>query len=143
MSAQTYVNALGAVVAWINGRGGLVGPGNPLPKGAHFKHLRGAAVACYALLEEMLISGQSEDSPENPDQVAVIAAQVYGGTREAATNAAVALCRELEAGLSGVPSVVGDVVLRAADDIQGPAWAPDGVTPRLLVQFSVRLAPVA
>jgi hypothetical protein len=140
---RTYVNALGAVIDWINGRGGLVGPGNPLQKGAHFKRLRGAAVATYALCEEMLISGRSDDSPENPDQVAVIAAQVYGGTREAATTAATALCAELESGLSGPPQVVGGAVLRAVADIQGPAWAPDGVTPRLLVQFSVRLAPVA
>jgi hypothetical protein len=141
VTTSTYVNSLGAVVAWINQRSALVGPGRPLQKGAHFKHLRGAAVATYALMEELLTSGRSEDSPENPDQVATLSAQVYGGTREAATAAAVALCQELENGLTGVPVVVGDAVLKAVDDIQGPGWAPDGVTPRLLVQFSVRLAP--
>jgi hypothetical protein len=139
----TYVNALAAVKDWINSRNTLVGPGNPLAKGAHFKRLRGAAVATYALLEEQLISGMSADSPENPDQVAVISAQVYGGTREAATAAAVALCREIENGLAGIPAVVGTTVLRVADDIQGPSWAPDGFVPRLIVQFSVRLAPAS
>ena len=137
----TYVNALGAVAGWINGRSALVGEGRPLQKGAHFKRLRGAAVATYALLEEQLASRRSDDSPENPDQLAVIEAQVYGGTREAATAAAVALCAELEAGLSGTPAVVGDALLKVADDIQGPAWFADGIVPRLIVQFTVRLSP--
>lgn len=139
----TYVNGLGAVKEWINTRPALVGAGRPLAKGAHFKRLRGAAVATYALLEELLTSGVSDDSPENPDQVVVISAQVYGGTREAATAAAVALCQEIETGLGGIPATVGGAVLRVADDIQGPAWAPDGIVPRLLVQFRVRVAPYA
>jgi hypothetical protein len=44
MVAQTYVDAVGAVRAWINGRTAtLVGLGHPLQKGAHFKRLDGAA----------------------------------------------------------------------------------------------------
>lgn len=139
--ALTYVDAVGAVAAWVNGRTStLVGYGKPLQKGAHLRHLEGAASATYALLEELPAS-RSLDSPESPDMMAVISAQVYGGTREATTAAAVALAEELSTNLQGVPAAVTGATLMMCDDIQGPTWAPDGEYPRLLVQFTIRLRP--
>jgi hypothetical protein len=137
---STYVDAVGAYAAWINAQTtGLVGVGNPLQMGAHFKHLQGATPGTYALLEE-LPARHSGDSPEDPDMMAVISAQVYGGTRSAATAAAVALA-EAVSGLTGMPASVPGAILWAADDVQGPTWAPDGDYPRLLVQATIRMRP--
>jgi hypothetical protein len=139
--AQTYVDSLGAMKAWIDSRTAtLVGEGHPLQKGAHLRHLTGGAPAVYALLEENT-SLRSADSPENPDMDAALTAQIYGGTREAATIGAVALCEELSTVLCGCAVAVPGAVLWMADDIQGPIWAPDGDIPRLLVNFRVRMRP--
>lgn len=140
--AVTYVDSVGATAAWINGRTAtLVGYGMPLQKGAHLRHLEGAASATYALLEE-LPATRSPDSPESPDMMATVSAQVYGGTREAATAAAVALAEELSTQLTGMPALVPGAVLMVCDDIQGPTWAPDDDYPRLLVQFTIRVRPI-
>ena len=140
MAAQTYVDAVGAVKAWINSRTAtLVGVGKPLQKGAHTKHIRGALSACYAYLEEG--SSLQTGGAENPDMLASVSAQVYGGTREAATAAAVALAEEVTGGLAGRAASVPGAQLQVADDITGPLWAPDGDMPRLLVQFSVWCRP--
>lgn len=142
MTALTYTDAVGAVKAWINSRTTtLVGPGKPLQKGATTKHLTGAAHACYAYLEETgTVQG---GGAENPDMLASIGAQVYGGTREAATLAAVALAEELTAVLNGPRVTAGSAVLLAVDNVTGPLWAPDEYdTPRLIVSFTVALRPV-
>lgn len=140
MTAQTYVDAAGAVRAWINSRTAtLVGAGHPLQKGAVLKHLDGALSACYAYLEEGL--SFPDGAAENPDMFASIGAQVYGGTREAATAAAVALAEELVTELAGRQASVPGATLFVADNITGPSWAPDGDVPRLLVQFTVRVRP--
>lgn len=141
MTALTYTDALGAARAWINSRDTLVGPDKPLQLGAHLKHVQGGTPATYAYLEEQY-STRSSDSPENPDMLAALSAQVYGGTREAATDAAVALAEELSTALTGVPAVVGDALMMVSDDIQGPAWAPDGDLPRLIINVTVRVRPL-
>lgn len=142
--ALTYADATGAVRAWINGRTGLVGPGNPLAVGAHLKTLESPAPQTYAFLEEVLTT-QTGDSAESPDMLATIGAQVYGGTREAASRAAIALAEELTA-LNGMPEQVdthdGPVLIWVADDVQGPTWTPDGNLARYLVQFTVRVRPL-
>jgi hypothetical protein len=141
MTAQTYADSLGAVRTWINSRTAtLVGTGNPLQAGAHLKHLEGSTPVTYAYLEE-LPAFRSDDSPENPDMMATLSAQVYGGTREAATNAAVALAEEISTQLAGRPASVTGALIFVSDDIQGPTWAPDQEVPRLLVQFTVRVRP--
>lgn len=141
MTARTYVDAVGAMSAWINARTTtLVGPGMPLQLGAHLKKLGGGQPATYAFLEEQF-PFRSVDSGENPDMMAVLTAQVYGGTREAATTAAVALAEEISTELDGRPAYVPDAVLFAADDIQGPSWLPDGDLARLLLNFTVRMRP--
>jgi len=138
----TYVDAVGALAAWINSRTAtLVGAGRPLQKGATFKHTGGAASSVYALLEELpsRVGGGNED----PDMLAVISIQVCGGNRESATIAAVALANELTGELNGRPRVVvGVATLQVADDLQGPYWSPVGDLPRLIIQASVRMQPV-
>lgn len=139
---STYVDAVGALRAWINAQTtGLVGAGNPLQLGAHMRHVQGAAPAVYVLLEE-LPARQSGDAAEDPDMLAVVSCQVYGGTREAATNGAVALANAI-AGLSGMPAVVTGAKLWASDDVQGPYWSPDGDLSRLILQATVRMTPTA
>lgn len=139
---STYVDAVGVIAAWINDQTtGLVGAGNPLQKGATFKHLGGAASAVYALLEE-LPARQSDSGAEDPDMLAVVSFQVYGASREAATKGAVALAEAIT-GLRGMPAVVGTAKIWASDDVQGPYWAPDGDASRLIVQATFRLSPVA
>jgi hypothetical protein len=139
--ARTYVDALAAMRFWINSRPALVGTGMPLQEGAHLKHLKGVAPVTYAFLEEQ-VSTRSVDGPENPDMMAALSAQIYGGTREAATNAAVALCEEISTQLCGCQANVPGATIFVADDIQGPSWVPDGSVPRLLVQFTVRVRPL-
>lgn len=141
MTARTYVDALGVMKEWINSRTGvLVGPGAPLQMGAHLKLIGGGQPVTYAYLEEQ-VSTRSADSPESPDMMAALSAQVFGGTREAATTAAVALAEELSTQLSGSPAAVEGATIQAVDDIQGPTWLPDGDLPRLLVNWTVRLQP--
>jgi hypothetical protein len=141
MVAQTYVDAVGAMQAWINSRTAtLVGLGNPLQLGAHLKLLGGGEPATYAFLEEQT-SVRSLDSAENPDMIAGLSAQIFGGTREAATRAAVALAEELSTELCGCQAAVPGVVMFVSDDIQGPTWVPDNEIPRLILGWTVRMRP--
>jgi hypothetical protein len=141
MVARTYVDALGAMRAWINSRTAtLVGEGMPLQGGAHLKYLQGSTPITYAYLEE-LTSVRSADSPESPDMMAMLSAQVFGGTREAATTAAVALAEEISTQLCGCQAAVPGAVIFVSDDITGPSWFPDGGLPRLLVQWTTRVRP--
>lgn len=141
MVAQTYVNALDVMRTWINSRTAtLVGPGMPLQKGAHLQHLTGATPVTYAFLEEQSAT-RSLDSPENPDMMATLSAQVFGGTRKDATDAAVVLAEELSTQLCGCQAAVPGAVIWVGDDIQGPSWIPLDGLPRLLVTFTVRVRP--
>lgn len=145
VTAQTYADAVGVFAAWINSRTTtLVGDGNRLQMGAHLRFLGGSEPVVYAYLEEQ-ISLRSDDSGENPDMISFISAQVYGGTRQAATLAAVALAEELSTYLAGAPVYVatdaGAAWILAVDDIQGPTWQPDGEHPRLLVNWTSRIRP--
>lgn len=139
--ALTYVNALDVMRTWINSRTTtLVGAGKPLQKGAHLRFLLGATPGTYAFLEEQPAT-RSLDSPENPDMIATLTAQVFGGTREDATTAAVALAEELSTQLCGCQQAVPGAIIWVSDDIQGPSWVPAGELPRLLVTFTVRVRP--
>jgi hypothetical protein len=142
VSARTYVDALGVMRAWIDSRTAtLVGAGNPLQLGAHLKKVQGGQPVVYAFLEEQL-STRSLDAGENPDMLAALSAQVYGGTREAATKGAVALAEELSTVFDGTPVTIAGALIMAVDDIQGPAWFPDGDLPRLLLNWTTRIRPL-
>lgn len=133
--------------AWINSRTDrLVGDGKPLQLGAHLKKLLGGEPAVYAFLEEQF-SVRSDDAPESPDMMAALSAQIYGGTREAVSDAAVTLAEEISSYLDGSAETVvvtglGNVRLMVSDDIQGPSWFPDGDLPRMVLNFTVRMQPV-
>ena len=146
MTARTYADSLAAMRAWINSRTDrLVGIGNPLQLGAHLKKLQGGEPATYAYLEEQL-SSRTDDAPESPDMLAVMSAQIYGGTREAVGTAAIALAEELSTYLEGAGQVVAtasaDVLVMVVDGIQGPSWFPDGDKPRMLLNWTSRIRPL-
>lgn len=141
MTARTYADAAGVMRTWINSRTDtLVGVGHPLQQGAYLKRLSGAAPTAYAYLEEG-VSFRSPDAPENPDMMAAMTAQIYADTREAAALGATALAEELSTQLEGRETVVGDAIIYAVDDIQGPSFVPDGERPRLLLNWTVRVRP--
>jgi hypothetical protein len=143
MTARTFVDAVGAMREWINSRTTtLVGVGLPLQQGAHLRRISGGAPAAYAYLEEGF-SLTSNDSPESPDMLASLSAQVYADTREAATAAAVALAEELSTQLDGreASAPITGAIISAVDGIQGPSFVPDGERPRLLLNWTVRVRP--
>lgn len=143
MSALTYADAAGVMAAWINSRTeSLVGDGNRLQMGAHLKHIIASEPVVYAYLTEQIAT---RSDGENPDMLSVLSAEVYGGTRQAATLGAVALAEEISTWLVGIPVYVvtdaGAAWIQTADDIQGPQWLPDGDHPRLLVTWTARIRP--
>lgn len=136
----TFVDAEESVRSWINSlTSTLVGEGKPLTKGAHLHELRGAANVCYAQLQ--LTGGSAALGAENSDHRATISALIYGPTREAAALAAVAYAEAVN-GLDGRSTAAGSATCLVADNISGPAYAPDGALPRYLVsaEFYLRAA---
>lgn len=141
----TFVDAVGATREWINSRTStLVGPGNPLQKGAHLRELEGAADTCYAYLTLLPGTGTTGGA-ESPQMLARISASIYGPTVEAITNASVALADELLTGLAGQWTTVGAgakaVQIWVGDDITGPADVSDGNLPRHVVDFTLIMQP--
>lgn len=143
--ATTFVDAVGAARTWINSRTTtLVGPANPLQKGAHLRELQGAADTCYALLTMLPGTGLGGGA-ESGWMTARIQAEVYGPTLEAVTRASVGLADELATHLGGqwTDVQVGAQLVRiwVGDDITGPSDLPDGNLPRHLVDFTLIMQP--
>lgn len=136
----TFVDAEGAFAAWVNSQAGLVGVGNPLPKGALLNRMRGAAPVCYVLLS--IVGGGTAFGAEVPCQRARLSGQVYGNTKEAAAAAAVAYADTLITGLAGRRITVGGAELLVGDNLTGPLWTPDFDEPRYLVDIDVYFRPV-
>lgn len=137
---MTYVDGAAAVHAWVNSQTAtLVGPGRPLWLGASFKRHTGAPDKCYGLIVEL--SAFPWAGHENPDMGQRISMQVYGPTKEAASIAAVAYANAVLALMTG-PGVAlaSGVILRTADEIQGPQWLPDGDEPRYIVDADFYLS---
>lgn len=145
MSTRIYVDAIGAARTWINSRTErLVGPGNPLQKGAHLKELQGAADTCYAWLT-LLSPTTTGGGAESAQMYARISASIYGPTIDAVTRASVALADEIAVYLAGQWTVVGDppdqVQIWVGDDIAGPSDLQDGELPRHLLDFTLVMQP--
>lgn len=141
----TFVDAVGATRAWINSRtAALVGPTNPLTKGAYLRDHEGSAEKCYAVLS-MLAGTGAAGAAESPQMHARISAQVYGPTLDAITKASVALADEILTQLAGQWTVVGAgadaVQIWVGDDIVGPYDLPDGNLPRHIVDFTLIMQP--
>jgi hypothetical protein len=65
---------------------------------------------------------------------AVISAQVYGPTRQSASDAAVAYCEALEPLHQGFrANTPSGVEIVGVESIDGPSWQPDGEDPRYVV----------
>lgn len=137
---STYLDAAGAVRDWINSlTTNLVGEGNPLALGASLKQHSGAATVCYGFLLE-LSSGQWGGS-EHPSMSALMSLQVYGPTRQAACDAAVAYAEALEPLHQGFrASTPGGTAIAGVSGIDGPSWQPDGDSPRYVVDATFLFA---
>lgn len=139
----TFTDAEGAFATWVNTQtAGLVGDGNPMPKGLMLNRLRTAPPAPYGYLT--LAGGGTGLGAENPDQRARLSVRIYGPTKESASRAAAAYADVLVTQLAGrqIPVPAGDAFLLVADDPTGPLWAPDGDEPAYLVDIDVYLRPV-
>lgn len=130
---STYVDAGGAVKEWINSLATLVGPGNPLPLGASLKQREGAASSAYAFLLELPASLWGGE--EHPSMRARVSAQLYGPTRQSASDAAMAYAEALMTLMQGARVTLAEsgVTLAGADAVDGPQWFPDGEEPRYIV----------
>lgn len=138
----TFVDAVGAFREWANSRTStLVGPGMPLQKGVHLRHLQGAADTCYAYLT-MLPGTTTTGGAESPQMLARLSAQIYGPTIEAVTVASVAFCDEVVSQLAGRwTDTTSGVRIWVGDDLTGPSDLPDNDLPRHLVDFTLVMQP--
>lgn len=142
----SYVDAVGALREWLNGRTTtLVGPGNPLQKGVHLRHLTGAGSACYGFMT-LLPGTYLPLGAESPVIISRISIQVYGPSLEAVTAGSVALADELCEGLKGAPQTVTlpngtHVKIHVTDDLTGPSDFPDNDYPRHIIDFNVVMSP--
>jgi hypothetical protein len=130
---STYLDAGGAVKQWVNGlTATLVGAGNPLQLGVSLKQRDGAATVPYGYLVEM--PAQLWGGAEHPSMAASIQLQVYGPTKESASDAALAYCEALIPLVTGARvNLPSGVSILAVDNVQGPQWFPDGDEPRYIV----------
>jgi hypothetical protein len=114
---NVFTDAEGAVRLWVNSRMDLVGPGGPLPKGAHLKRLRSPYQGAYVLLER--IGGGEALTPERPFDRARVSAQIIGLSKESAALGAIAFANAV-AELRGAGTSMGSNVCLFASDITGP-----------------------
>jgi hypothetical protein len=140
-----YVDAVGAFRDWVNSRTDtLVGPGNPLQKGAYLRDHEGTPDKCYAVLT--LLSGTTAlGAAESPQMYARISASIYGPTIEAITRASIAYADEIVTQLAGQRVTVRDsgdgVQIWVGADVVGPSDLPDGNLPRQIVDCTVIMQP--
>jgi len=120
---RTQVDAVEAVLAWINAQPGLSGAGNPLPLGARRWEERSPGQGAYALLVYV------GNGPDLGDAVfmtsARVSATVFAGTDAASRVAAIALAELYAASQYAPPQTVvlrdgSSVVIQAIDNIAGP-----------------------
>lgn len=141
-----YVDAVGAFRDWVNSRTStLVGPGNPLQKGAFLRDHDGAADRCYAVLN-LLPGTTAAGAAESPQMYARVSASIYGPTIDAVTKASVAYADEIVTNLAGqwvtVRSGADAVQIWCGDDVAGPSDLPDGNLPRHIVDCTLVMQPV-
>lgn len=130
---STYLDAGGAAKEWINSlTTTLVGPGNPMPLGASLKHRDGALPSAYGYVVELPASLWG--GAEHPSMSARIELQIYGPTKESASDAARAYCEELVRLVTGQRvTLPSGITIVGADNVEGPQWFPDNDEPRYIV----------
>jgi hypothetical protein len=132
---STYLDAVGLARDWLNTlTATLVGPGNPIPLGVTLKQEGpgGGADTVYGFLYEL--PSQTWGGAEHASMRARLSMQVYGPTKQSATDGAIAYA-ELLQGLTngGRVTLGGGALLLGTDEIFGPSWLPDGDAPRYVV----------
>lgn len=142
-----FVDAEGAVRAWINLQDQLVGQNAPLALGCHLQHLRGKPQGCYAVLT---LIDSFDDPGDLPMSYARVSASIYGGQRQKTAIAAAAYANAIRT-LQGSPVVLTverdgtpllvPCTLQAADTITGPRFYPDGLEDTYLVDAVFMLTP--
>jgi hypothetical protein len=132
---MAYVVAVTAVRNWVNSlTDTLVGPGQPLARGAFRAQPRSPGQGAYAVLSRIGRSGDlvAEDTVDSPR----ISASIFAGTDEAAEIAAVAYANAVDA-LRGTPAVMGEARCLVADDIAGPLLVDNHDSDREQYQYLV------
>jgi hypothetical protein len=114
-----------AVREWVNGLTALVGPGNPLSRGAFTIEQRSPADGAYATVTRTSEGVTRIVAEPGGPSIARMQFLVYAGTLTAAEQAAKALRAEVEL-LSGCPVRCGDtgVTILVADNYVGPFSIP-------------------
>lgn len=138
MTQAVFVDCKAAVRAWVNANSALVGPGMPLPLGAHFQRLRSPYQGAFLLLAHI---GGGDDYGAGVAQRARISGQVYGTTQQTADLAAIAYANAIRGLAKGNVGMVGAVCLTAGN-IVGPLEADDGDEPRRLVDAEFMFRPL-
>lgn len=115
----------GIVKNWINTRGDLVGAGKPLVRGAFLNRQKGAGTYAYIIV----VGTPPNLTAETPIARARISATIYGATKQAANNAAVAYANVLES-MNGNPEPMGDYKCLVVDNISGPLPLDEHLTTR-------------
>ncbi len=134
-----FTDAEGLLRTWLASLSDLVGAGQPLEAGAHLTRLRSPYTQCWALLSA--VGGDDQWFADAGSHRARISASVYGPTRRAAANAAVAYANALRRIPAAKPSVAG-VRLDSVDNIAGPIYIPDGEDHRYLLDADLYLIPL-
>lgn len=134
---DAFVDAEAALQQWINSlTSTLVGPGNPLPLGAHLRRLR-SPLKAYVMVSRI---GGYDDPGEMPVDNARMTGMVYAGTKEAAGKAAFAYANALR-GLQGKPVTTDAGTILSVVSITGPLYSVDGDEERYLVDAVIALRP--
>lgn len=115
-----------AVRAWANSRTDLVGNGAPVSQGFYLLRQRSPASGQYGVMSRQSIATATVTA-ENAGEIdsARISTLIYGGTQEAAEDAAAAFASAVQS-LTGRPVPCGDtgVLLLVHDNLSGPMFVP-------------------
>lgn len=135
----TFIDAEGAIKTWVNAQTlTLVGPGHPLPLGAHVGFgLRSPGRGCYLLLSR--IGGGPDPGEINVDQ-ARLSGAVYGMKKLPTALAAAAYANLLVSVAAPVPLLPAGRLM-AVTDVTGPLYLPDGDEERYLVDAVFHIQP--
>ena len=135
---DAFIDAEAAVKQWVNELcPTLVGPGNPMPLGAHLRRMRSPLKGAYVLLSR--IGGYDDTGEMNIDN-ARMSGSVYGVTKEAAGKAAAAYANALRS-LEGKPVRTDAGTICAVVQITGPLFSKDGDEDRYLVDAVIAMRP--
>lgn len=136
---DVFVDATGILKDWINAQTvSLVGPGNPLPLGAHLRLLRSPGQGAYAMLSK--VGGDDNWTTERVASRARISASIFAFTEEDATLASVAYANTIVR-LTAYKPTVRNCRIENVDGIIGPLNVPSTQGVQYLVDADFYLIP--